>query len=128
MESRSVAHRNRGAAKAVKASFDALLAQLPCAATATWPAGEPFMRALAHGSMSVEAFAPNELDRQSPHTQDELYFIQSGSGTLTIDEVAHSCGPGDAFFVASGQSHRFTEFTQDFATWVVFWGSEGGET
>ena len=112
----------------MKASFDALLAQLPRAATATWPAGEPFVRALAHGSMSVEAFAPNEFDRQSPHTQDELYFIQRGSGTLTIDGVAHGCGPGDAFFVAVGQPHRFSSFTRDFATWVVFWGPAGGET
>ena len=111
----------------MKVSFDALLAQLPRAATATWPAGEPFVRALARGSMSVEAFAPNELDRQSPHAQDELYFIQRGSGRLTIKDVVHDCTAGDAFFVAAGEPHRFTEFTHDFATWVVFWGPQGGE-
>lgn len=111
----------------MKASFDTLLAQLPRAATATWPAGEPFIRALAHGSMSVEAFAPNELDRQSPHAQDELYFIQRGSGTLTIGGDAHTCAAGDAFFVSAGMPHRFTDFTPDFATWVVFWGPPGGE-
>ena len=112
----------------MKASFDTLLAQLPRATTATWPAGEPFAHALAHGSMSVEAFAPNELDRQSPHQQDELYFIQHGSGTLTIDGTAHACTAGDAFFVATGQPHRFSNFTRDFATWVVFWGPQGGES
>lgn len=111
----------------MKANFDSLLAQLPRAATATWPAGEPFVRALAHGSMSVEAFAPNERDRQSPHAQDELYFIQRGRGTLTIGDTAHACAAGDAFFVAAGEDHRFTDFTHDFATWVVFWGPQGGE-
>ena len=49
-----------------------LLAQLPRSPSDRWPAGEPFVRALAHGSMSVELFAPNELDRQKPHAQDEL--------------------------------------------------------
>jgi len=111
----------------MKASLGALLAQLPRAATATWPAGEPFVRALAHGSMSVEAFAPNELDRQSPHAQDELYFIQRGRATLTIGTTEHDCAAGDAFFVAAGESHRLTDFTHDFATWVVFWGPQGGE-
>ena len=111
----------------MKASFDALLAQLPRPATAAWPAGEPFVRALAHGSMSVEAFAPNELDRQSPHAQDELYFIQRGNGPLTINDTEHACAAGDAFFVAAGQPHRFSNFTPDFATWLVFWGPAGGE-
>jgi len=30
-------------------------------------------------------------------------------------------------FVAAGEEHRFTEFTDDFATWVFFYGPEGGE-
>lgn len=111
----------------VKASLAPLLAQLPRSPSDRWPAGEPFVRALVHGSMSVELFAPNELDRQKPHAQDELYFIQRGNATLTIDAVAHSCASGDVFFVAAGQDHRFTDFSHDFATWVVFWGPQGGE-
>jgi mannose-6-phosphate isomerase-like protein (cupin superfamily) len=111
----------------MKASFNELIAQLPKPSNATWPVGVPFVQALAHGTMSVELFAPNELDRQSPHEQDELYFVQRGSGTLTIDNDAHACKPGDAFFVRAGQAHRFTAFSKDFATWVVFWGPKGGE-
>jgi mannose-6-phosphate isomerase-like protein (cupin superfamily) len=111
----------------VKANFSQLVSTLPFAANDTWPAGVPFVNAMAHGSMSVEAFAPNEIDRQSPHEQDELYFIQRGSGVLTIEGVAHACAAGDVLFVGAGQVHRFTELTKDFATWVVFWGPKGGE-
>ncbi|TAG49203.1 MAG: cupin domain-containing protein [Betaproteobacteria bacterium] len=111
----------------MKANFDQLIATLPRAPSEAWPAGVPFVDALSHGTMSVEVFAPNELDRQSPHAQDELYFIGRGSGTLTIDGVAHDCKAGDALFVRAGRAHRFTNFSKDFATWVVFWGPKGGE-
>jgi hypothetical protein len=29
--------------------------------------------------------------------------------------------------VAAGVQHRFEEFSDDFATWVIFYGPEGGE-
>ena len=67
------------------------------------------------------------LDSQTPHAQDELYFIHSGSGTLRIGDEAHDLHPGTAFFVAAGVDHRFETFTEDFVTWVVFWGPKGGE-
>jgi mannose-6-phosphate isomerase-like protein (cupin superfamily) len=35
--------------------------------------------------------------------------------------------PGDALFVAAGVEHRFEGFSEDFGTWVMFYGPEGGE-
>jgi len=35
--------------------------------------------------------------------------------------------PGDALFVPAGVEHRFTRFTPDFVTWVIFYGTKGGE-
>ena len=111
----------------MKASFDTLLAQLPRDASEQWPAGEPFVRAMVHGTMSVEVFAPNELDRQTQHEQDEIYFVKRGTATLSISGEPLACTAGDAIFVAAGQPHQFTNFSKDFATWVVFWGPSGGE-
>lgn len=91
------------------------------------PAGERYARLLQHGSMSVEVYAPRGHDPQQPHAQDELYFIQQGRGQLVIGDERHDCAPGDAFFVPAGQTHRFEHFSDDFATWVVFWGPPGGE-
>jgi hypothetical protein len=31
-------------------------------------------------------------------------------------------------FAPAGLVHRFEEFSDDFATWVVFWGPKGGES
>jgi len=30
-------------------------------------------------------------------------------------------------FVPAGVEHRFENFSDDFATWVIFYGPEGGE-
>jgi mannose-6-phosphate isomerase-like protein (cupin superfamily) len=111
----------------VKATVAELMRRLPGPVTKQWPKGERFVEAFRHGSMSVELYAPVGTDPQAPHAQDELYFIQSGSGTFVLDGELHDFEPGDCFFVAAGVEHRFTRFTPGFATWVVFWGPEGGE-
>jgi mannose-6-phosphate isomerase-like protein (cupin superfamily) len=111
----------------MKTTVAELMRRLPGPATRQWPQGERFAEAFRHGSMSVELYAPVGSDPQAPHAQDELYFIQSGNGTFLLDGVAHEFEAGDCFFVAAGVEHRFTHFTPGFATWVVFWGPEGGE-
>ncbi|WP_210402926.1 cupin domain-containing protein [Thalassospira sp. MCCC 1A01428] len=83
---------------------------------------------LAHGSMSVEVYAPDKIDHQTPHRQDELYIIQSGSGMFYRDGSYSACAAGDVLFVPAGMAHRFEDFSDDFVTWVIFWGPKGGET
>ena len=106
-------------------------ARLPGPATAQYPEGAPSVTLLAHGSMLLKVFTPGTntdgRDRQLPHEQDELYFVHTGSATITIDGQAFDVKPGDAIFVAAGATHRFDPFTPDFATWVVFYGPQGGE-
>ena len=89
--------------------------------------GERFAMLMAGGSMSVEVYAPQGQDLQQPHSQDELYFIHSGRGQLIIGDQVFDCAAGDAFHVAAGVSHRFVDFSNDFVTWAVFYGPQGGE-
>ena len=94
------------------------------------PMGEPrpaFVEAFARGTMSVELYAPRGTDPQKPHPRDELYFIVSGRGEFVHGERRDTFGPGDAFFVPAFMEHRFENFSDDFATWVVFYGPIGGE-
>ena len=105
-------------------------------------AGRTTALMLAHGSMELRWFAPKEHDPQTPHDRDELYIIVSGTGvfmraveSLPFDDTSLPIqgeervrfGPGDALFVAAGPVHRFEAFSEDFATWIVFYGPEGGE-
>jgi mannose-6-phosphate isomerase-like protein (cupin superfamily) len=95
--------------------------------TSRWPQGEPFAVAFAHGTMSVELYAPRGRDEQTPHSRDELYVIVSGRGDFLHGERRETFAPGDVFFVPAREEHRFENFSGDFAAWVVFYGPQGGE-
>jgi len=80
-----------------------------------------------HGSLEVEIYAPEGRDPQQPHTRDELYVVISGTGYFLNGSERHPFKPGDLLFVLAGVVHRFEEFSDDFAVWVMFYGPEGGE-
>ena len=88
---------------------------------------QPFKRLFAHGSMEVEIYAPKGKDLQQPHTRDELYVIAAGSGYFVHESDRHAVEVGEVLFVPAGDEHRFEDFSDDFATWVVFYGPDGGE-
>ena len=111
----------------MKATVAEALAKLPLPATEKWKLGVWDAEVMRHGSMFVEIFAPKETDFQTPHTQDELYVIVSGSGEFVLGDTTYTFGPGDVLFAAAGVEHRFTQFTPDFVCWVIFYGPEGGE-
>ncbi len=90
-------------------------------------ATQRFAELFAHGSLSVELYAPRGTDPQTPHTRDEVYVVVAGRGTFFCDGETRAFGPGELLFVPAGMDHRFVDFSDDFATWVLFYGPEGGE-
>lgn len=91
-------------------------------------AAAPFFRGFAHGSASVELFEPEGTDTQQPHAQDELYIVRAGTSGFVKDGKRVEVAGGDVLFVEAGLDHRFVDFSDDFSTWVIFWGPDGGET
>lgn len=104
----------------MKFTIDEFLAKLPLPADEKWKDGvfdiEPFKK----GNVSLVFFAPRGTDYQTFHDEDEFYFIARGSGELIIDDERFSCAVGDVFFVSAKVSHHFENFTDDFATWAIF--------
>ncbi len=86
-----------------------------------------FLNLFEHGTLAVEVYKPKKIDLQKPHTRDEVYIVISGSGEFLNGGVRTDFSPGDFLFVPAGTEHRFENFTEDFATWVLFYGPEGGE-
>ncbi len=80
-----------------------------------------------HGTLKVEIYAPRGDDPQQPHWCDEVYVVISGTGFFLNGDERHPFKPGDLMFVPAGVVHRFENFSDDFATWVMFYGPEGGE-
>ena len=88
---------------------------------------EPYIEPFSHGTMQLGLYAPRENDPQTPHSQDELYFVASGSGVFFNNGERVAFNEGDALFVAAGVEHSFEDYSNDFVAWVVFWGPQGGE-
>ena len=87
---------------------------------------------LTHGTMRLGMYTPVGSDPQQPHEQDEIYIVAKGTGTFAIETSSQQVdrypfGPGAALFVPAGVEHRFEHFSDDLATWVIFYGPAGGE-
>jgi mannose-6-phosphate isomerase-like protein (cupin superfamily) len=86
-----------------------------------------FAELFAHGSLSVELYAPRGVDAQTPHARDEIYVVVAGHGKFFCGGDTRDFCPGELLFVPAGMEHRFLDFSDDFAAWVIFYGPEGGE-
>ncbi|MFT4561082.1 MAG: mannose-6-phosphate isomerase-like protein (cupin superfamily) [Gammaproteobacteria bacterium] len=89
--------------------------------------GRRYAEPLSNGTMRLGYYAPRGHDPQKPHDQDELCFVYCGTGIFVCGDERLQFDVGDVLFVAAGNNHRFEDFTDDFAAWVVFWGPPGGE-
>ncbi|KVD45167.1 cupin [Burkholderia sp. ABCPW 11] len=80
-----------------------------------------------HGTRDVERYRPRIEDEQKPHPRGEVDVIAAGTSCFVVDGRACDVVIGDALFVPAHAEHRFTGFSDDFSTWVFFYGPEGGE-
>lgn len=104
-----------------KISVEEAMSRLPS------PEGKRFATVFAHGSLSVEIYAPRQNDPQQPHTRDEVYVVVQGSGEFINGKSCQAFSPGDFLFVPVGVEHRFVNFSDNLIVWVMFYGPEGGE-
>jgi mannose-6-phosphate isomerase-like protein (cupin superfamily) len=72
--------------------------------------------------VEVRHYAPLGSDQQTPHDRDELYVVISGRGKFRRGDALVDFAPGDLLFCEARVAHRFEDFTDDFACWVVFFG------
>jgi mannose-6-phosphate isomerase-like protein (cupin superfamily) len=91
------------------------------------PPGAHSIDVLRRGTVRILLSMPVEPNRQTPHTQDEVYVIVRGRGVLFHDGKRDAFDGGDLLFVAAGVEHWFEDFSDDLAVWVVFYGAEGGD-
>ena len=72
---------------------------------------------LSLGTYSIPA---GGLDDQTPHTEDEIYVVQAGRATLVTPSGTAPVGPGSVIYVPAGETHTFTDVTENLALVVVF--------
>lgn len=77
---------------------------------------------LSAGLYVLEAGA---TDPQSPHTEDELYYVVSGRGAVTVGEETRDVQAGSLVFVAATVPHRFHDIAERLELLVFFGPAEG---
>ena len=83
---------------------------------------EPYLEFLRAESMStgIYVLAPGEEDQQTPHREDELYYVVEGEAKITVADQVESVHPGTAIFVAANVPHRFHSIMQELVVLVIF--------
>ncbi|HEV8049827.1 MAG TPA: cupin domain-containing protein [Thermoplasmata archaeon] len=84
--------------------------------------GRPYVELLRVPSMSagVCVFAVGSIDRQSPHAEDEVYFVVRGRGRFRQGREDRPVTAGDFLFVPAREVHSFHEVEEELVVVVFF--------
>ena len=83
---------------------------------------ELFNEFLRRDSMSLEVYRleAGATDPQDPHTEDEVYYIVTGSAKIRIGDDVHPVEPGDIIFVEREVEHYFFDIESELVTLIFF--------
>ena len=89
--------------------------------------GQPWLEFVRSADLSVglDVLPAGGTDLQSPHTEDEAYWVVSGHGLITVGEDIQPVGPGSIVFVAATVPHRFHDIEEELVILVAFGPAEG---
>jgi mannose-6-phosphate isomerase-like protein (cupin superfamily) len=71
-------------------------------------------------SAGVLRFPAGATDTQTPHEQDEIYYVARGRAHFRLGEEDRGVGPGDLLFVPAHEAHRFHTIEEELVALVVF--------
>ena len=110
------------------AESDHLVVHLDQALEAARGAGAPWHEFMRAGMFSAGVYrlAAGETDTQTPHAEDEIYYVLGGRGELEVDGETHRVEPGSIAFVAKRVEHQFVNIAEDLQLLVLFAPPESG--
>jgi mannose-6-phosphate isomerase-like protein (cupin superfamily) len=84
--------------------------------------GKPYHQFINEGTMSLGlyALAAGADDTQSPHAEDEIYYVVSGRASIVVAGERRPVQPGSIVFVAKEVEHRFVDIEEDLSILVFF--------
>jgi len=71
-------------------------------------------------SVGVYLLAAGAVDDQTPHGEDEIYYVIRGRGRFHHGGEDMGVGPNDVLFVPARQAHRFHSIVEELVLLVVF--------
>jgi len=84
--------------------------------------GQRYLEFLRVASMSAGLYvlAAGSVDPQSPHREDELYYVVRGRARFRAGDEDRGVDPGSVIFVSARVPHRFYDITEDLQVLVFF--------
>lgn len=82
----------------------------------------PYLEFLRVPSMSMGLYelAVGQDDKQTPHHEDEVYYVIKGRGQIRVSEEDQPVYPGSMIYVSAYEEHRFHSITEDITVLVFF--------
>jgi mannose-6-phosphate isomerase-like protein (cupin superfamily) len=77
-------------------------------------------------SAGIYVLPAGGTDPQSPHHEDEMYYVVRGQARMRAGSEDHAVSEGSIIFVAAGVEHRFYEITEKLTVLVFFAPAETG--
>jgi mannose-6-phosphate isomerase-like protein (cupin superfamily) len=77
-------------------------------------------------SMGLYRLAAGEPDPQSPHQQDEVYYVLKGQAKIRVNDEIREVGPGSIVYVEKLAPHKFIDIQEDLEILVFFAPAEAG--
>jgi mannose-6-phosphate isomerase-like protein (cupin superfamily) len=84
--------------------------------------GERYLQFINQGSLSLGLYVlpAGGTDVQTPHAEDEVYYVVSGHASVNVDGVSRPVQPGSMIFVAKDVEHRFFDIEEELSLLVFF--------
>lgn len=71
-------------------------------------------------SMGLYVLPAGGTDPQSPHTEDEVYYVMSGRAKIRVADEERKVQAGSIVYVAKNVEHRFHSIEEDLTVLVFF--------
>jgi mannose-6-phosphate isomerase-like protein (cupin superfamily) len=83
---------------------------------------KPYLQFISEGTMSLGLYVltAGATDTQSPHEEDEIYYVVSGRGAIVVAGERRPVRAGSIVFVAKEVEHRFVDIEDDLSILVFF--------
>jgi quercetin dioxygenase-like cupin family protein len=79
-------------------------------------------------SMGLYVLPSGGTDSQSPHTEDEVYYVVSGRAKIQVADEDRSVQAGSIVYVAKNVEHRFHSIEEELTVLVFFAPAEYSNT
>jgi quercetin dioxygenase-like cupin family protein len=71
-------------------------------------------------SMGLYVLPEGGIDPQSPHTEDEVYYVVSGRAQIKVADENRAVQAGSVIYVAKNMEHRFHSIEEELTIFVFF--------